>query len=151
MGTKFPPTPKTKILTARHQITCMRLHWPQFTSSWSGKFVRWVGPIQPTPLSATYKVSVDYEVGLRADVRVIEPPLTMRPGAEKLPHVYSGNRLCLYLPGAGQWSASAPISETTIPWTSLWLYFYEVWHASGTWLGGGQHPPAGETKSAEKK
>lgn len=29
------------------------------------------------------------------------------------------------------------ISETTVPWLSLWLLHYEAWHAIGEWLGGG--------------
>ena len=32
--------------------------------------------------------------------------------------------------------------ETIVPWASLWLYYYEVWHATGEWLGGGEHPIA---------
>ena len=32
------------------------------------------------------------------------------------------------------------IADTILPWTSLWLYFYELWHATGQWLGGGEHP-----------
>lgn len=151
MGIRFPSPPRQKILTARHQITCMRLHWPHFNASWSGKKIRWVGPIQPTPLSTTYMVSVEYELGIMPDVRIIEPMLTLRPGAQKLEHVYSGNRLCLYLPRTGQWSPGWPISETTIPWISLWLYFYEVWYATGEWLGGGEHPPSGQSKTPEKK
>jgi len=86
---------------------------------------------------------VTYEVGGWPEVNVLEPALTIRPGADKLEHVYSGNRLCLYKPGENQWTPACAISDTTIPWTSLWLYFYEVWHATGEWLGGGKHPPAG--------
>jgi hypothetical protein len=29
------------------------------------------------------------------------------------------------------------IATTIIPWLSLWLYYYEVWHATGEWMGGG--------------
>jgi hypothetical protein len=29
------------------------------------------------------------------------------------------------------------VADTTVPWTALWLYHYEVWHATGEWLGGG--------------
>jgi hypothetical protein len=35
------------------------------------------------------------------------------------------------------------IHESIVPWTSLWLYYYEIWHATGEWLGGG-HDPAAE-------
>ena len=33
-------------------------------------------------------------------------------------------------------------AETIVPWACLWLYYYEVWHATGEWLGGGLHPSA---------
>jgi len=32
--------------------------------------------------------------------------------------------------------------ETIVPWACLWLYYYEVWHTTGEWLGGGLHPSA---------
>src|SRR5438034_3968094 len=28
------------------------------------------------------------------------------------------------------------------PVACLWLYYYEVWHTTGEWLGGGLHPSA---------
>ena len=35
-----------------------------------------------------------------------------------------------------------PIADTIIPWTSEWLFFYELWLATGgEWLGEGEHPP----------
>jgi hypothetical protein len=121
--------------------------WPQFSVSCSGKSIKWIGPIQPTPVSNTYKVSVSYVVGGYPAVHVLDPELTVREGEAKLPHVYPGKELCLYVPAEGQWSPASLISETTLPWTSLWLYFYEVWHSSGQWLGGGKHPVGGGQKT----
>ena len=57
-----------------------------------------------------------------------------------IPHVYPGPRPCPYLPGSGEWSLDQFVADTIVPWTSLWLYHYEVWHATGEWLGGGVHP-----------
>ena len=54
--------------------------------------------------------------------------------------MYGQERLCLYLPGSGEWSSELPLGRTFLPWISLWLYFYEVWHATGEWLGGGLEP-----------
>ena len=54
--------------------------------------------------------------------------------------MYEQDRLCLYLPGTGEWTSDKPIALTIVPWTSLWLYFYEVWRATGEWLGGGIEP-----------
>jgi hypothetical protein len=34
------------------------------------------------------------------------------------------------------------IAATIVPWLSLWLYYYEVWLATGAWEGGGiSHEP----------
>lgn len=35
------------------------------------------------------------------------------------------------------------IDQTVVPWTALWLFYFEDWLASGEWKGGGQHPPEG--------
>lgn len=32
------------------------------------------------------------------------------------------------------------IANTILPWTSLWLYYYEIWLGTGKWEGGGDHP-----------
>ena len=38
--------------------------------------------------------------------------------------------------------------QTVVPWTSLWLFYFEDWLASNEWKGGGEHPPAtSETRS----
>jgi hypothetical protein len=39
------------------------------------------------------------------------------------------------------------LADTVVPWTSEWLFFYEVWHATGLWLGGGTHPNRPEHQS----
>jgi len=29
------------------------------------------------------------------------------------------------------------LADTIVPWLMSWLFFYEIWHAIGEWLGGG--------------
>ena len=58
----------------------------------------------------------------------------------ELPHTFPGDKLCLHLPG--EWSPKMYISHTTIPWTSEWLFYYEIWLISGSWDGGGHGEPA---------
>jgi hypothetical protein len=31
------------------------------------------------------------------------------------------------------------IATTLIPWTALWLYYYELWLDTGKWLGPSSH------------
>jgi len=37
------------------------------------------------------------------------------------------------------------VATTIVPWTSLWLRHYEVWHVTGEWWGGGEHPEIGQS------
>ena len=32
------------------------------------------------------------------------------------------------------------LATTIVPWCSEWLFYYELWLATGEWLGGGVHP-----------
>jgi hypothetical protein len=96
--------------------------------------LEWVGQLQPTSLSPSYTVSLTYKTGSPPKVHIRNPILD--PGLrEALPHVYEGDRLCLYTPG--EWDESMWLSETIIPWTAEWLFHYEIWRATGRWEGGG--------------
>lgn len=67
--------------------------------------------------------------------------LRLLAGGRDLPHIYHDpDRLCLYLPGTGQWDASKRLNLTIIPWTHLWLIYFEEWLVSDDWKGGGKHP-----------
>lgn len=123
------------------QIFNMRRRFPNFTSqSIRGRQATWIGSLHPTPLSTIYKLKVQYALDSRPKIWVLSPELEKRTDQDKIPHVYSGDRLCLYLPWANEWHPNLLISETIMPWSSLWLYYYEIWHATGEWLGGGEHP-----------
>ncbi len=98
------------------------------------------GNITPTPLAATYRVRVDYEVGGWPQTRVLSPALVLRPPWARIPHMYGQERLCLFVPRAGEWSRHMLIATTVIPWAAEWLHYYELWHLTGEWLGGGAEP-----------
>jgi hypothetical protein len=71
-----------------------------------------------------------------------DPDLDLLAGGRDLPHVYHNpTRLCLYLPGASEWRRWMRVDETIVPWTVLWLHYFEDWLGSGEWKGGGMHPP----------
>ena len=97
--------------------------------------------LQPSEGSMKYKVKLLAKVGsTKVDVFVVEP--NMREVEKKLsiPHLYSDGSLCLYYPDYNEWRAEDLWADTLIPWTCLWLYFFELWLATGEWLGGGIHP-----------
>lgn len=78
---------------------------------------------------------------------VLSPSLDALANGKKLPHVYThdgaGTMLCLWWPKNREWSWRMKLSETFVPWTAEWLWYFEDWLYTGTWAGGGQHPPPG--------
>lgn len=103
--------------------------------------VTWTGTLQPTALSATYTVRVQYRLGSAPRVMILSPQLRPRDDGGVIPHVYGHDRPCLYYPKFREWHPGAFVGETIVPWASLWLHYYELWHATGEWLGGGIHMP----------
>lgn len=103
----------------------------------------WEDRLAPTPLSRSYSTAVRYQLGLAPRTYVLGPSLVELANGRRIPHMYSQveQRLCLYLPKAGEWNSSRFISETIVPWTSLWLFYFEEWLLSDEWKGGGVHPP----------
>lgn len=77
-------------------------------------------------------------------VFILSPNLSKLPDGTSVPHTYGKNEPCLYLPKSGQWHSGKFIATTIIPWTSLWLFYYETWQLTGEWLGEGIHPGQNE-------
>ena len=100
------------------------------------------GELHPSATSDRYVVRIRYRIGESPRVTVLDPPLRGRADGERIPHAYKGLEPCLYLPSAGEWGPADKISETIVPWANEWLYYYEAWHATGKWFGGGVHPRA---------
>jgi hypothetical protein len=90
------------------------------------------------PLSEEYVVSLVYCPGLNPETRVLAPELKVREGFKDLPHINPDGSLCLNV--LGDWQSWMYLADYVVPWISAWLYFYEVWHATGFWHGGGTHP-----------
>ena len=139
MASRFGPT---RVVGVREQAALMRA-FPAFRVRVRGATLAAEGELRPTPLSETYRVRIEYAAGRPPDVRVLSPALAPREGADRIPHMYGQERLCLYLPGVGEWAGDMPLGQALIPWISLWLFYYELWHATGEWLGGGVEPLAG--------
>lgn len=102
----------------------------------------WRYAASPTPLSRSYAVRVAFQQGSTPRVFVDAPDLAALAEGRRLPHVYEQGpaRLCLYLPRRGEWERWMPIDRTIVPWTALWLFYFEDWLEFGEWGGGGEHP-----------
>jgi hypothetical protein len=130
------------------QIFRMKFVWPGFALSRSVRQIEalWTGTLRPSPISDEYSVTVLYRPGLLPEVRAISPELKVREGFTDLPHVYPNGSLCLSV--LGDWEPWMYVAEYIVPWTSEWLLFYEFWHATGFWYGGGTHPDKPEHRCA---
>lgn len=111
----------------------------------------WIGELQPTKWSPSYKIKIVYKFNISPIVNVLKPNLILAKGKSSLPHVYSNNELCLFLPKKHEWTSNHFIADTIIPWTSEWLFYYEDWVYSGNWKGGGEHPQRKQKNKDSKK
>lgn len=134
-----------KWMTAAQQSFFLRNAFPDSKINFKNNKLIWLGDIKPTPLSKKYKVKIEYKQNNRPDVTVISPPLR-RYNNNPLPHVFKGQKLCLFMYKYAEWNSGMRIDETIVPWTSLWLFYYETWLSTGEWFGGGEHPEAGKDK-----
>jgi len=91
--------------------------------------------IQPSPASRAYTVRLAYRHATPPSITVTDPPLELHPDAKKLPHVFIGDKLCLYY--RGEWKHHMLLAHTVVPWISEWLMHYELWLVTGRWAGGG--------------
>ena len=96
--------------------------------------------LKPTDVSIDYKVRLVAQQGRKGvDIFVEEPRIGLYENGKKVPHLYANSSLCLYYPEYQEWNYRDSWAETLIPWASLWLFYYEIWKDTGTWLGGGIH------------
>lgn len=96
----------------------------------------------PTALSRDYLILIEFRRGAPPAVFVEAPDLVALAAGRRIPHCYSEAplRLCLYLPGTAEWLKHMRLDETMVPWTYLWLSYFEEWLLSDEWKGGGVHP-----------
>jgi hypothetical protein len=93
----------------------------------------WRGVIRPTLDSARYTASVWYRLGDVPRVWVREVMLARHK--RRPPHLYLDESLCLFWPRERPWRATDLIAHTILPWTSIWLGYYELWVDTDRWWG----------------
>lgn len=88
------------------------------------------------------------------EIFVVSPNLHLLAGGEKLPHIYPsegpGISLCLWWPKRREWNWRMKLSETYIPWTAEWLWYFEDWLFTKEWAGGGEHPQLTSKKARRR-
>lgn len=122
------------------QVVWIKRKYEHFNVTYNHISLKATGELRPTARSEKYEVEIKYHLNNPPEIRVLRPELKENFKGEKIPHVYAGNRLCLFMPRYREFTYADYLTDTIFPWTSLWLYHYEVWHITGEWLGGGEHP-----------
>ena len=101
----------------------------------------WIYETRPSPLARCYRVRIELAQRGAPNVFVDDPDIELLAGERRIPHVYRDPlRLCLYLPGSGQWTRARRLDQTVAAWATLWLFYFEDWLAFGDWKGEGKHP-----------
>lgn len=134
-ATKF----RKRIYGLPEQGARVRLVCPDFTYSIRGGELVGTGSIQPTPACALYRFKLCYRIARNPKVWILDPPLRGRGDETMIPHTYGPDEPCVYRPGI-DWNDEKILASTIIPWLAMWLMYYEFWHATGEWCGGGEHP-----------
>jgi hypothetical protein len=89
---------------------------------------------------------IEFKQGGRPQIFIDGPDLHALAGGRRIPHLYQQKppKLCLYLPRTYEWQSWMRLDQTIVPWTVLWLFYFEEWLASDDWKGGGMHPEIDE-------
>jgi hypothetical protein len=113
----------------------------------------WEGHLRPSAISCVYTVKVQYTLDDQPKIYVLSPDLqavadAVKPGRD-IPHKYEKNplRICIYHPSKSEWKSSDSLASTVIPWTCMWLSFFEDWVFTDVWSGGGEHPTTTATET----
>ena len=121
--------PVNRPLSLAIQQACIRERFPQF--HYSRAQSTWTGKLRPTAKSREYLVEITYTLYSIPQVFILRPKL--HPNA---PHIYKkSGALCLYYPEDGSWNNRKLLGNTIFLWTAEWLYYYELWLATGEWFG----------------
>lgn len=127
------------------QMARLKQAYPNSQATLKRDVLCWVADLTPTALSRTYRIKLEMHKDGTPAVRLVQPTLQTRDG-KRCPHLYPEGVLCLYLPGAFEWTKEMQLVETIVPWISEWLAHYEVWLSTGVWTGGGAHPDTKDPK-----
>jgi len=102
------------------------------------KFVA-VGSLQPFAGGIEYQTRIEYDIRRAPRIWIESPRLERRSDEEPIPHMYEQERVCAFMPQI-DWNREMFIADYVPGRVVQWLYFYEIWRATGEWFGGGIHP-----------
>lgn len=136
----------TRPLHLRAQKLLLEQCFPEAKTTLRKNTLVWEGRLQPTAVSHRYRIRISYGLGRAPEIILVEPNAqNIADGVirgRRPPHIYSVEpfSLCVYHPKKREWKSSQPLATTIVPWTSMWLSYFEDWVYTDVWSGGGEHP-----------
>ena len=149
-GIKRPPDLAVRLLDLSH------LNIPGATHELkSGRGLIYRMELSPTEASRLYHCELHVPPGLVFPQMIVrEPDLHVLAAGRTLPHVYpykgEGVHVCLWKPRFREWNWSMKLSETYVPWTVEWLWYFEDWLHTDIWVGGGDHPAGRRRRKGDR-
>lgn len=142
--TRYPTTPTPTLAQRAWELRALPLDGARLVF-FSGRALHYQFRLAPSEFGRIYTCELRLTPGAQPpEMFVLDPDLKTLADEEALPHIYpskgAGTKLCLWWPKQREWLPQMKLSETYIPWTSEWLWYFEDWLASGAWSGGGEHP-----------
>lgn len=140
----YGPVPMPNL--AQRALELSMLDLPESSISFhSGRELQYRFVIAPSVCSRLYECLLRVKPDARSpEMFILSPDLKALAGEQRIPHVYphngTGTKLCLWLPKQRNWKPQMKLTETYIPWTAEWLWYFEDWLSIGVWSGGGEHP-----------
>jgi len=126
-----------------------------YSAKGNGEFSKgyfyWEFDAKPSYFSKIYRVLLIWDFKyLAPKIFILDNELHNIGQSRKIPHLYDREKiqLCLYYPQYSEFNEMMPLCDTIIPWTYLWLQYYEEWVYSDDWKGG--DAPHAEISSAEE-
>jgi len=113
----------------------LKKHYPETCVSSSKGVLRWSGTTAPRGFSRKYELELEYKFKGVPSVKVATPNLLELSGGKKVPHLFSQKDQTLCLHFHRVWKPSMLIATTTIPWSVMWVEYFEWWLVSDYWAG----------------
>jgi len=107
----------------------------------------WEFDVKLSTFSRIYKVLLIWDFSKNSpSVYILNDEVHKIVKERTIPHLYSHEKiqLCLHYPKYKDFSKSMSLCETIVPWTYLWISYYEEWLYSNEWKGDGVHIKSSE-------
>ena len=141
--------PRQKSIGLACQLASLRSRYEGSRGRIKNSYLNWECNISPSPLSCSYGIEIIYTTKEFPKVWISGGALTDEDLVSNAPHQY-GNDLsrlkveaCL---SRFDWNTSMLIADTIVPWAMEWAIYYEIWKATGLWVGDeAPHPLRGKS------